>query len=216
MGVTVIRVPCPSWGSSFTLGFRGACFPFVLPWNVGKLISSALSRKILWPAVSWEGSLHEPRLPRAPFVHLPRSLFHTVSCSFLKRVPVSGGTVLAPVSVCCLILKLKVLTRVAPCCGFIDDWWHTCCPVITCLRRQHTCWLNFVFLCVLPLSAVSVPRVPDLGPPKGIRFSDVTDTSATVHWVIPRARVDSYKVTYVPAHGGKLIELEKRKELKHF
>ncbi|XP_055360432.1 tenascin isoform X2 [Betta splendens] len=42
----------------------------------------------------------------------------------------------------------------------------------------------------------------DLGAPKGIRFSDVTDTSATVHWVVPRARVDSYKVTYVPAHGG--------------
>uniref|UniRef100_A0A7N6B389 Tenascin C n=1 Tax=Anabas testudineus TaxID=64144 RepID=A0A7N6B389_ANATE len=42
----------------------------------------------------------------------------------------------------------------------------------------------------------------DLGSPKGIRFSDVTDTSATVHWVVPRARVDSYKVTYVPAHGG--------------
>ncbi|XP_018525041.1 tenascin isoform X3 [Lates calcarifer] len=42
----------------------------------------------------------------------------------------------------------------------------------------------------------------DLGAPKGIRFSDVTDTSATVHWAVPRARVDSYKVTYVPAHGG--------------
>uniref|UniRef100_A0A665UYC3 Tenascin C n=1 Tax=Echeneis naucrates TaxID=173247 RepID=A0A665UYC3_ECHNA len=42
----------------------------------------------------------------------------------------------------------------------------------------------------------------DLGSPKGIRFSDVTDTSATVHWVVPRARVDSYRVTYVPAHGG--------------
>uniref|UniRef100_A0AAQ5XBF8 Tenascin C n=1 Tax=Amphiprion ocellaris TaxID=80972 RepID=A0AAQ5XBF8_AMPOC len=42
----------------------------------------------------------------------------------------------------------------------------------------------------------------DLGSPKGIRFSDVTDTSATVHWVTPRARVDSYQVTYVPAHGG--------------
>ncbi|XP_035803671.2 tenascin isoform X3 [Amphiprion ocellaris] len=41
-----------------------------------------------------------------------------------------------------------------------------------------------------------------LGSPKGIRFSDVTDTSATVHWVTPRARVDSYQVTYVPAHGG--------------
>ncbi|XP_036954766.1 tenascin isoform X2 [Acanthopagrus latus] len=49
-------------------------------------------------------------------------------------------------------------------------------------------------------ATISAPT--DLGPPKGIRFSDVTDTSATVHWVIPRARVDSYKVTYVPAHGG--------------
>ncbi|XP_054467045.1 tenascin [Anoplopoma fimbria] len=42
----------------------------------------------------------------------------------------------------------------------------------------------------------------DLGSPKGIRFSDVTDTSATVHWVVPKARVDSNRVTYVPAHGG--------------
>ncbi|KAF0033551.1 hypothetical protein F2P81_013617 [Scophthalmus maximus] len=42
----------------------------------------------------------------------------------------------------------------------------------------------------------------DLGSPKGIRFSDVTDTSATVHWAVPRARVDSYRVTYVPAHEG--------------
>uniref|UniRef100_A0A673X3P4 Tenascin Cb n=1 Tax=Salmo trutta TaxID=8032 RepID=A0A673X3P4_SALTR len=41
-----------------------------------------------------------------------------------------------------------------------------------------------------------------LGTPKGIHFSDVTDTSAIVHWTIPRARVDSYHVTYVPAHGG--------------
>ncbi|KAB5528637.1 hypothetical protein PHYPO_G00142540 [Pangasianodon hypophthalmus] len=42
-----------------------------------------------------------------------------------------------------------------------------------------------------------------LGKPKGIRFSDVTDTSATVHWAIPRYRVDSYRVTYVPVHGGR-------------
>lgn len=175
----------------------------MLPWNVGKLISWGLSRKILWLAVSWEGSLHEPRRPRATFVHLPRSLIHTLSCSFLKRVPFSGGAVLAPMGVCRLILILKLLTSVAPCCGFIDDKWHTYCPVLTCLRRQHTCWLNFVFLCVLSRSTVSVALVTDLGPPKGIRFSDVTDTSATVHWVVPRARVDSYKVTYVPAHGGQ-------------
>ncbi|XP_057688201.1 tenascin isoform X1 [Corythoichthys intestinalis] len=47
----------------------------------------------------------------------------------------------------------------------------------------------------------------DLGPPKGIRFSDVTDSSATVHWVVPRARVDNYRVTYVPAHGGNAKSL---------
>ncbi|KAM6965214.1 tenascin [Aplochiton taeniatus] len=40
-----------------------------------------------------------------------------------------------------------------------------------------------------------------LGSPKGVRFSDVTDTSATVHWTLPRARVDSYRVIYVPSMG---------------
>lgn len=58
-----------------------------------------------------------------------------------------------------------------------------------------------LFLSLSP-SAVSVFPLPDLGSPKGIRFSDVTDTSATVHWVTPRARVDSYRVTYVPVYGG--------------
>lgn len=43
----------------------------------------------------------------------------------------------------------------------------------------------------------------ELGPPKAIRFSEVTDTSATVHWMTPGAPVDSYLVTYVPAHGGQ-------------
>ncbi|XP_071338014.1 tenascin isoform X2 [Trachinotus anak] len=52
------------------------------------------------------------------------------------------------------------------------------------------------------LDPVYAETITDLGSPKGIRFSDVTDTSATVHWVVPRARVDSYRVTYVPAHGG--------------
>ncbi|CAK6959636.1 tenascin isoform X2 [Scomber scombrus] len=53
-----------------------------------------------------------------------------------------------------------------------------------------------------PLDPVFADTITDLGSPKGIRFSDVTDTSATVHWVVSRARVDSYRVTYVPAHGG--------------
>uniref|UniRef100_A0A8D0AVY5 Tenascin Cb n=1 Tax=Sander lucioperca TaxID=283035 RepID=A0A8D0AVY5_SANLU len=52
------------------------------------------------------------------------------------------------------------------------------------------------------LDPVFADTITDVGPPKGFRFSDVTDTSATVHWVVPRARVDSYRVTYVPAHGG--------------
>ncbi|KAM7416891.1 hypothetical protein PAMA_018798 [Pampus argenteus] len=52
------------------------------------------------------------------------------------------------------------------------------------------------------LDPVFADTITDLGSPKGIRFSDVTDTSATVHWAVPRARVDSYRVTYVPAHGG--------------
>uniref|UniRef100_A0A3Q2D8W1 Tenascin Cb n=1 Tax=Cyprinodon variegatus TaxID=28743 RepID=A0A3Q2D8W1_CYPVA len=49
-------------------------------------------------------------------------------------------------------------------------------------------------------ATVSAPT--DLGSPKGIRFSGVTDTSATVHWLTPRARVDRYIVTYMPADGG--------------
>ncbi|XP_040899028.1 tenascin isoform X3 [Toxotes jaculatrix] len=52
------------------------------------------------------------------------------------------------------------------------------------------------------LDPVFADTITDLGAPKGIRFSDVTDTSATVHWAVPRARVDSHRVTYVPAHGG--------------
>ncbi|KAJ8285701.1 hypothetical protein GJAV_G00029950 [Gymnothorax javanicus] len=53
-----------------------------------------------------------------------------------------------------------------------------------------------------PVTAVTRTGV---GSPKGIRFSDVTDTSATVHWIAPRARVDSYRVTYVPAQGGSPV-----------
>ncbi|KAG9335390.1 hypothetical protein JZ751_005312 [Albula glossodonta] len=41
-----------------------------------------------------------------------------------------------------------------------------------------------------------------LSAPHGIGFSDVTDTSATVLWAIPRTRVDSYRITYVPVEGG--------------
>ncbi|XP_059920201.1 tenascin-like isoform X2 [Gadus macrocephalus] len=52
------------------------------------------------------------------------------------------------------------------------------------------------------MEPVHADTITELGTPTGIRFSDVTDTSAMVHWMVPRARVDSYRVTYVPAHGG--------------
>ncbi|XP_064827698.1 tenascin isoform X2 [Oncorhynchus masou masou] len=51
-------------------------------------------------------------------------------------------------------------------------------------------------------NSISVVAKTGLGTPTGIRFSEVTDTSATVHWAIPRARVDSYRITYVAAQGG--------------
>ncbi|XP_038821651.1 tenascin-like [Salvelinus namaycush] len=41
-----------------------------------------------------------------------------------------------------------------------------------------------------------------LGAPRGIRFSEVTESSAIVHWTMPRARVDSYRIIYVPLQGG--------------
>ncbi|TRY94041.1 hypothetical protein DNTS_011953 [Danionella cerebrum] len=47
-----------------------------------------------------------------------------------------------------------------------------------------------------------------LGTPKGIRFSDVTDKSAVVHWTLPRTRVDSYRVIYVAMHGGSPVSLQ--------
>lgn len=44
--------------------------------------------------------------------------------------------------------------------------------------------------------------LPGLSTPKGLHFSDVTDSSAVVHWSMPRSLVDSYRVTYVPFEGG--------------
>ncbi|XP_031173494.1 tenascin isoform X6 [Sander lucioperca] len=41
-----------------------------------------------------------------------------------------------------------------------------------------------------------------LSTPRGLSFSDVTDSSAVVHWSIPRSPVDNYRITYVPFEGG--------------
>ncbi|KAM3611855.1 uncharacterized protein V6R79_025021 [Siganus canaliculatus] len=70
--------------------------------------------------------------------------------------------------------------------------------------REDTEYTVEIFGLILERRSKSVIKEvrTDLGSLKGIRFSDVTDTSTTVHWMVPRARVDSYTVTYVPAHGG--------------
>ncbi|NXG50841.1 TENA protein, partial [Psilopogon haemacephalus] len=50
-----------------------------------------------------------------------------------------------------------------------------------------------------PLNAVATTVV---GSPKGISFSDITENAATVSWMPPRTRVDSYRISYVPVTGG--------------
>ncbi|XP_062410002.1 tenascin isoform X2 [Sardina pilchardus] len=49
---------------------------------------------------------------------------------------------------------------------------------------------------------VSTSASTGLGAPRGISFSDITATSSMVHWTVPRANVDSYRVTFVPLQGG--------------
>ncbi|XP_068190375.1 tenascin-like isoform X2 [Antennarius striatus] len=41
-----------------------------------------------------------------------------------------------------------------------------------------------------------------LSTPNGLHFSEVTDSSAVVHWSMPRSPVDSYRITYVTFEGG--------------
>ncbi|XP_077354316.1 tenascin-like isoform X9 [Festucalex cinctus] len=43
--------------------------------------------------------------------------------------------------------------------------------------------------------------------PKGLRFSDVTDSSAVVHWSTPQSAVDNYHITYVPFEGGSQMSV---------
>ncbi|NXI42147.1 TENA protein, partial [Galbula dea] len=50
-----------------------------------------------------------------------------------------------------------------------------------------------------PVNAVATTVV---GAPKGISFSDITESAATVSWTPPRTRVDSYRISYVPVTGG--------------
>uniref|UniRef100_A0A3P9BCQ7 Tenascin Ca n=1 Tax=Maylandia zebra TaxID=106582 RepID=A0A3P9BCQ7_9CICH len=46
-----------------------------------------------------------------------------------------------------------------------------------------------------------------LSTPRGLHFSEVTDSSAVVHWSMPRSPVDNYRITYVPFEGGSQMTL---------
>ncbi|XP_038637890.1 tenascin isoform X13 [Scyliorhinus canicula] len=41
-----------------------------------------------------------------------------------------------------------------------------------------------------------------LGAPKGIQFTDITDTTLTVRWDLHRTYITSFKIIYVPTDGG--------------
>uniref|UniRef100_A0A4W3HRQ0 Tenascin C n=1 Tax=Callorhinchus milii TaxID=7868 RepID=A0A4W3HRQ0_CALMI len=41
-----------------------------------------------------------------------------------------------------------------------------------------------------------------LGAPRGLRFENVTDSTVTLRWDHPRAKVNSFRITYVPTDGG--------------
>lgn len=45
--------------------------------------------------------------------------------------------------------------------------------------------------------------LPGLTTPRGMHFSEVTDSSAVVHWSMPQSPVDNYRITYVPFEGGE-------------
>ncbi|XP_028273472.1 tenascin isoform X10 [Parambassis ranga] len=49
---------------------------------------------------------------------------------------------------------------------------------------------------------VSMSASTGLSTPRGLHFSDVTDSSAIVHWSMPRSPVDNYRITYMPFEGG--------------
>ncbi|XP_069020671.1 tenascin-like isoform X1 [Embiotoca jacksoni] len=46
-----------------------------------------------------------------------------------------------------------------------------------------------------------------LSTPRGLHFSEVTDSSAIVHWSTPRSPVDNYRITYLPFEGGSPMTL---------
>ncbi|XP_069791786.1 tenascin-like isoform X6 [Narcine bancroftii] len=51
-----------------------------------------------------------------------------------------------------------------------------------------------------PLNAIAITGV---GAPKGLRFSNVMDTTVTVQWDLPRTYMTSFKIIYDPTDGGE-------------
>ncbi|XP_072344355.1 tenascin isoform X9 [Scyliorhinus torazame] len=49
---------------------------------------------------------------------------------------------------------------------------------------------------------INTIAVTGLGAPKGIQFTDITDTTLTVRWDLPRTYITSFKIIYVPTDGG--------------
>ncbi|XP_034565189.1 tenascin isoform X5 [Notolabrus celidotus] len=56
-------------------------------------------------------------------------------------------------------------------------------------------------------SPVTLSASTGLSTPKGLHFSDVTESSAVVHWSMSRSAVDNYRITYVPYEGGSPMAL---------
>ncbi|XP_035766244.1 tenascin-like isoform X3 [Neolamprologus brichardi] len=54
---------------------------------------------------------------------------------------------------------------------------------------------------------VSLSASTGLSTPRGLHFSEVTDSSAVVHWSMPRSPVDNYRITYVLFEGGSPMTL---------
>ncbi|XP_026152993.1 tenascin isoform X10 [Mastacembelus armatus] len=49
---------------------------------------------------------------------------------------------------------------------------------------------------------VTLPASTGLSNPRGLHFTEVTDSTAVVHWSMPLSAVDNYRIIYVPFEGG--------------
>uniref|UniRef100_A0A1A7X0X3 Tenascin C n=1 Tax=Iconisemion striatum TaxID=60296 RepID=A0A1A7X0X3_9TELE len=54
---------------------------------------------------------------------------------------------------------------------------------------------------------VSLSASTALSAPRGLHFTDVTDSTARVHWSRPRFHVEKYRINYMPLEGGSPLSL---------